>query len=51
MKDFQGNPIKTFIQEDAHEFLNTTFDKIQKYTKQQEKLNLLQNIFAGKTVT
>jgi hypothetical protein len=28
MKDFQGNPIKTFIQEDAHEFLNTTFDKI-----------------------
>ena len=28
VKDFQGKPINTNIQEDAHEFLNTAFDKI-----------------------
>ena len=28
VKDSQGKPINTAIQEDAHEFLNTAFDKI-----------------------
>ena len=41
IKDNQGKPINTFIQEDAHEFLNTTFDKMEKYTKKQEKLKVL----------
>lgn len=28
LKDAQGKPINTGIHEDAHEFLNTAFDKI-----------------------
>jgi hypothetical protein len=37
IKDGQGKPINTHIQEDAHEFLNTAFDKIESYAKKQEK--------------
>ena len=51
VKDFQGRPINTAIQEDAHEFLNTAFDKIENYSKDQQKLNILERIFGGKTVT
>lgn len=35
VKDYQGKPINIFVQEDAHEFLNSIFDKIEKYTKKQ----------------
>jgi hypothetical protein len=41
VKDFQGKPINTHIQEDAHEFLNTAFDKLENYSKDQEKLKTL----------
>jgi ubiquitin C-terminal hydrolase len=51
IKDSQGKPIKTHIQEDAHEFLNTAFDKIEGYTKKEERLKELERLFGGKTVT
>jgi hypothetical protein len=35
IKDSQGKPIKTHIQEDAHEFLNSAFDKIEGYSKKE----------------
>jgi ubiquitin carboxyl-terminal hydrolase 34 len=51
VKDFQGKPINTHIQEDAHEFLNTAFDKLEGYCKTEEKEKILERIFGGKTVT
>lgn len=51
IKDPQGKPINTSVQEDAHEFLNTVFDKIESYAKEQKKVKILQRIFGGKTVT
>lgn len=41
VKDYQGKPINTNIQEDAHEFLNTAFGKMEEYAKKQEKLSIL----------
>jgi len=38
IKDPQNNPINVYVQEDAHEFLNTVFGKIEDYVKKQEKL-------------
>ena len=51
IKDPQGKPINTNIQEDAHEFINTCLDKMEKYCKEQERVKTLEELFAGKTVT
>ena len=51
IKNSQGKPINTNIQEDAHEFINTCLDKMESYAQKQEKLATMQELFAGKTVT
>ncbi len=38
IKDVENRPINTSIQEDAHEFVNRLFGKIEKYCKDADKL-------------
>lgn len=51
IKDSQGKPINTHIQEDAHEFLNSAFDKMEGYCKKEGRVGELEGLFGGKTVT
>ena len=46
---FQGNPTNTSIQQDAQEFLNRFFDKIDTSLKPTPYKYLLKSVFGGKT--
>jgi ubiquitin carboxyl-terminal hydrolase 34 len=48
-KDFDGNPTNTHIQQDAQEFLNMAFDRIENLLKGTKEKYLLQSVFGGKT--
>ena len=47
-KDFNGNPTNTSIQQDAHEFLNTLFDRLDNSLKATPEKYLLKSVFGGK---
>ncbi len=44
-------PINIRIQQDAHEFVSSFFDKLEPYFKKNNKLDEFNNIFGGKTLT
>lgn len=48
-KDQDGKPTNTGIQQDAQEFLNVVFDRIEYMLKQTPQKYLLQSVFGGKT--
>ena len=48
-KDQDGKPTNTAIQQDAQEFLNVVFDRIEFMLKQTPQKYLLQSVFGGKT--
>ena len=48
-KDFQGNPVNTAIQQDAQEFLNMIFDKLETGLKQTPFRHILNSVYGGKT--
>lgn len=49
-KDFDGQPTNTAIQQDAQEFLNVIFDRIESMLRPTPQKYLLQNIFGGKMI-
>ena len=48
-KDFQGNPVNVSIQQDAQEFLNMIFDKLETGLKQTPFRHILDSVYGGKT--
>ena len=50
-KDFSGAPTNIAIQQDAQEFLNMIFEKIENALKSTKYKYLMQGIFGGKTVS
>lgn len=50
-KDFQGNPVNVSIQQDAQEFVNMIFDKLENGLKNGPFNNLLDNIYGGRCCT
>lgn len=51
LKDFEGNPTNTGLQQDAQEFLNIFFDKLETILKENNHQDILQNIFQGQQVS
>ncbi|CAD8116913.1 unnamed protein product [Paramecium sonneborni] len=50
-KDYAGEPVNIFIQQDAQEFLNMIFDKLENLLKNTIYKNILDGVFGGKTCT
>ncbi|CAD8084108.1 unnamed protein product [Paramecium sonneborni] len=50
-KDYAGEPVNIFIQQDAQEFLNMIFDKLENLLKNTVYKNILDGVFGGKTCT
>ncbi|CAD8119650.1 unnamed protein product [Paramecium sonneborni] len=50
-KDYAGEPVNIFIQQDAQEFLNMIFDKLEHLLKETLYKNILDGVFGGKTCT
>ncbi|KRW99755.1 Armadillo-type fold [Pseudocohnilembus persalinus] len=50
-KDWEGNPVNVGVQQDAQEFLNMAFDKIENGLKQTPFRYILDDVYGGKTVT
>lgn len=48
-KDFDGQPINVSIQQDAQEFLNLFFDKMETSLKNTPFSHIFENIYGGKT--
>ena len=48
-KDFQGNPVNVSIQQDAQEFLNMIFDKLETGLKSTPFRHILNSVYGGKT--
>ena len=48
-KDFQGNPVNVSIQQDAQEFLNMIFDKLENGLKSTPFRHILDSVYGGKT--
>ena len=48
-KDFQGNPVNVSIQQDAQEFLNMIFDKLETGLKNTPFRHILDSVYGGKT--
>lgn len=46
-KDFDGNPVNVSIQQDAQEFLNMLFDRLEKGLSQTPFKQLLHSIYGG----
>jgi ubiquitin carboxyl-terminal hydrolase 34 len=51
IKNHEGKPINIGLQEDAHELLNLILDKVEKNLKANDKVNELDALFGGKTIT
>ncbi|EAR94410.2 ubiquitin carboxy-terminal hydrolase (macronuclear) [Tetrahymena thermophila SB210] len=47
-KDYSGEPVNTVIQQDAQEFLNMIFDKLENGLKKTPFKNILENVYGGK---
>ena len=47
-KDFDGNPTNTSIQQDAHEFLNMVFERMENEMSRTSQRYLVNSIFGGK---
>ena len=50
-KDFQGLPVNVSIQQDAQEFLNMIFDKLENGLKATPFKSLLDNVYGGRVCT
>jgi ubiquitin carboxyl-terminal hydrolase 34 len=50
-KDFEGNPVNVSIQQDAQEFLNMIFDKLEKGIKDTPFRHILDNVYGGRSCT
>ena len=48
-KDMDGKPTNTSVQQDAQEFLNLAFDRLENLLKVTPEKYLLQSVFGGKT--
>lgn len=48
-KDFDGNPTNTALQQDAQEFLNIFFDRLETCLAGTSQKDLLENVYGGKT--
>jgi len=47
-KDFEGNPTNTALQQDAQEFLNFFFGRLEDLLKPTSQKHLLESVFGGK---
>ena len=47
-KDLEGKPTNTSLQQDAHEFLNLIFDRLENLLKPTPDVYLLKSVFGGK---
>jgi ubiquitin C-terminal hydrolase len=47
-KDFEGNPTNTALQQDAQEFLNFFFARLEDLLKPTSQKYLLESVFGGK---
>ncbi len=47
-KGSDGKPTNTAVQQDAHEFLNILFDRLERRLKETKYKQLLQSVFGGK---
>lgn len=47
-KDFEGNPVNVMVQQDAQEFLNMLFDKLENGVKPTPFKNIIQSVYGGK---
>ena len=50
-KDYAGQPVNVSIQQDAQEFLNMIFEKLENGLKNTPFQNILEGIYGGKTCT
>ena len=50
-KDFSGEPVNVSVQQDAQEFLNMIFDKLEFAIKPTPFRQVLEGIYGGKTST
>ncbi len=50
-KDFSGQPVNVSVQQDAQEFLNMIFDKLEKALEKTAYKKILDGIYGGKTYT
>ena len=48
-KDFDGNPTNTSVQQDAQEFLNLAFDRLEGLMRGTPEKYLVRSVFGGKT--
>ena len=48
-KDFEGMPVNVSIQQDAQEFLNIFFDKMETSLKNTPFKNIFEDIFGGRS--
>ena len=48
LKDFENQPVNISLQQDAQEFLNMLFDRLESSLKGTRQQHLLQSIFGGK---
>lgn len=49
LKDFEGQPVNISLQQDAQEFLNMAFDRLEGSLKGTRHQHLLQSVFGGKS--
>ena len=50
-KDFSGQPVNVSVQQDAQEFLNMIFDKLEKALEKTAYKKILEGVYGGKTYT
>ncbi len=50
-KDWENKPVNVSIQQDAQEYLNMMFDKMEQALKITPFKNILKSIYGGKTCT
>ncbi|EGR27434.1 hypothetical protein IMG5_196170 [Ichthyophthirius multifiliis] len=50
-KDYMGEPVNTIVQQDAQEFLNMIFDKLENSLKNTPFKKILEGVYGGKTCT
>lgn len=48
-KDFQGNPVNVCVQQDAQEFVNMIFDKLENALKGNPFQSILEDVYGGKS--
>lgn len=51
MKDYEGKPTNCSLQQDSHEFVNLSFDRLENLLKPTPQKNLISDIFSAKQCT